>query len=617
MIMLIVIIACGFVLYSKSTHLPITENRQAFKKSGLWGYKNSEGEIVIPVQYDSAKSFQNGYAVVTKNSKLGTIGIDGKVLSPIMIDKIGDEISGTNVRVIFVGNKKSLLMPNGKLLFDPTNASFKNDDNRYRRPSRFKPLGVTAEDRIIVIGENAKILFDNDKSSGLLFDFKGRFSVSILDGGKKYAAIYSQNGELIFKSDEFDSIKVSNYKRDGDFLIVEKSGLSNLYNKTTDAVLLPWGKGEINAAQNGYARKEAIHRDGDKSDVLGDKSDVLYSFDGKVIASHYDINNIARNGLRRIQCSKDSQIGLMNDFGRKVIPCLADHINWDYEDKVVEIGGESYVFEDEVGRKFSDADEFILDLSKRTCLKGNKSGYDPDSPRHVSSEYVNTMLEMGCVTAEIYNTDYSGGSFSIKITNENSYYVRVEASVLSTVYEGRYGPDELYCKKHLSDQVIWMKPNDTEIAYFSGGCKQQIGWLRRYGFVGSNILKVERMDESEFNAAKSRPTSTASGQSSNSQTQCSRFASLTFRSDGLTENPVSLQVVSSKNVSINRDFNDSASLSALSGDCVGGEYRYSFVVNTGLRQESQKQYQGSVSIPNNAENCSVNVSDGYAGVNCY
>lgn len=97
---------------------------------------------------------------------------------------------------------------------------------------------------------------------------------------------------------------------------------------------------------------------------------------------------------------------------------------------------------------------------------------------------------------------------------------------------------------------------------------------------------------------------------------CSQFASLNFQTSGITANPSSLQVAGPNTVSVNISSNNSASLSTSGGYCLGGEYGFLFVVNTGFRQADQKSYQGTFSIPDSANRCDVYVDDGYANASC-
>ncbi|NCB62187.1 MAG: hypothetical protein EOM52_00985 [Clostridia bacterium] len=57
-----------------------TEGLALTTENGLWGYADTAGKIVIPIQYNSAQSFRLGLAKVEVNGKLGIIRPDGKYL---------------------------------------------------------------------------------------------------------------------------------------------------------------------------------------------------------------------------------------------------------------------------------------------------------------------------------------------------------------------------------------------------------------------------------------------------------------------------------------------------------------------------------------------------------
>ena len=57
-----------------------TEGLALADENGLWGYADTAGNIVIPIQYTSAQSFRLGLAKVELKGKLGVIRPDGKVL---------------------------------------------------------------------------------------------------------------------------------------------------------------------------------------------------------------------------------------------------------------------------------------------------------------------------------------------------------------------------------------------------------------------------------------------------------------------------------------------------------------------------------------------------------
>lgn len=591
----------GWVFYY-ATVSPLSENRRAFKSDGLWGYKDADGKIIIAAQYDSAATFSKGYAIVTKKSKFGTIDPDGKILSPIIIDKIDTELVDLSVRPVHVGDKKSFLMPDGELLFEPGFATFENDKNEYRRSRRFAPLGVTLGARNIVVGRDGKILFDNENSGDLAIDYDGHFVVSFVENENRYAAHYSDAGDLIFKSDKFDKLNLSNYNSDGGFYLVEKNDRTNLFNMNTGSVVLPWDEGSIHTGYNGFKSNEGILRENQNSDIL-------YSSAGKTLASYHDIARVSWDGLRRIQCSDKSKQGLISDNGKKSLPCVFDRVVWTYDEKLVELSNQSYVFEDATGKKFANADDFILDLKKGTCLKESKSGANPKLSSRVSSIYASTVGEMGCVSSILDSSDLSSGSFSIKFVNENAYPVKVEAGALSTVFEGRYSPDKVFCRRPLSKKVVWIEPNGSTRVYFSGGCKRTMGWLRRYSYAGADIKNVEKKSMSELNSAKSVTTTISGNTSSRPQTKCSKYTDINFDAGSfISDNAYSLNVQTPSGVYVN---SKGDSYVALSSDrCISGRFNYSYSVKTGVYQDRIKTFSGAFSLSGNQSRCTIFVDGG-------
>lgn len=59
-------------------------------QNGLWGFANPAGEIVIPIQYDSAMDFSLGTARVQEKGKMGLVRQDGLELLPTEYDTLKD-----------------------------------------------------------------------------------------------------------------------------------------------------------------------------------------------------------------------------------------------------------------------------------------------------------------------------------------------------------------------------------------------------------------------------------------------------------------------------------------------------------------------------------------------
>ena len=88
------------------------------QQSGLWGYSDSLGNIVIPAKYDFASIFEQNVARVKLNNKWGLINKQGEEVTPIKYDKISliDTLSAPSIFRVSVGKKTGMLDINGNEL---------------------------------------------------------------------------------------------------------------------------------------------------------------------------------------------------------------------------------------------------------------------------------------------------------------------------------------------------------------------------------------------------------------------------------------------------------------------------------------------------------------------
>ncbi len=61
---------------------------------GKWGYINKQGELVIPLQFDGADFFENGFAIVEKNTKKTFIDKTGKAITEFKYDFVNPFCEG-------------------------------------------------------------------------------------------------------------------------------------------------------------------------------------------------------------------------------------------------------------------------------------------------------------------------------------------------------------------------------------------------------------------------------------------------------------------------------------------------------------------------------------------
>ena len=89
-------------------YIPVQHN-------GLWGYSNSEGNIVIPAKYEFASIFEQNVARVKFNNKWGLINKQGEEITAIKYDKISliDTLCAPSIFRVSIGEKTGILDING------------------------------------------------------------------------------------------------------------------------------------------------------------------------------------------------------------------------------------------------------------------------------------------------------------------------------------------------------------------------------------------------------------------------------------------------------------------------------------------------------------------------
>lgn len=79
----------GFAL-SGPTVYGYREGLAKAEENGRWGFVNTAGQVVVPIQYQSVLDFSLGTALVQRGGKLGVIRQDGKELLPTEYDTLED-----------------------------------------------------------------------------------------------------------------------------------------------------------------------------------------------------------------------------------------------------------------------------------------------------------------------------------------------------------------------------------------------------------------------------------------------------------------------------------------------------------------------------------------------
>ena len=70
------------------------EGFASIKKDGKWGFINTLGKIVVPCIYDEVNNFKNGFAVVRLNQKCGFVNPSGKLVIPCDYEEASNFMDG-------------------------------------------------------------------------------------------------------------------------------------------------------------------------------------------------------------------------------------------------------------------------------------------------------------------------------------------------------------------------------------------------------------------------------------------------------------------------------------------------------------------------------------------
>ncbi len=178
-----------------------SEGLAAVRKNNQWGFIDNKGNLIIPIQYDTAGYFRmSDLCEVTKNGKSGFINKQGAEIIPIIYDDANQEMKDRNV----------IVKKNGKW------AVF---DNTGKQLSKFK----YDELKRAYISDFSKNIFDRDESTF----FENGAALGIING--KYEFIDAK-AQAAFPDNKFDSASVFDtfknavVKRNGKYGIIKTDG---------------------------------------------------------------------------------------------------------------------------------------------------------------------------------------------------------------------------------------------------------------------------------------------------------------------------------------------------------------------------------------------------------
>lgn len=170
------------------------------KTGGKWGYCNSKGKLVIPIQFDKAETFREGIAAIKLNRKWGFIDTNGKTIINPKYDEVKSFSEG--LCAVSINKKWGYINRKGQIIIKP----------EYGEASEFKN-GIA----IVFMGRMAKN--DSEETIGkyclinnrgeritepmfeMIWNFKEGFAkVEIKDTADKYSTkkgFINTKGEIV------------------------------------------------------------------------------------------------------------------------------------------------------------------------------------------------------------------------------------------------------------------------------------------------------------------------------------------------------------------------------------------------------------------------------------
>ncbi|MDP1803187.1 MAG: WG repeat-containing protein [Bacteroidota bacterium] len=182
----------------KKTNYSIEEEWELFEENGKSGFKDENGNIIIPAKFDNADYFINGRAIVTVKEKKGVIDAKGNYILEPTYDYIDDERAG--FFRLETRNRLGFANRNGKIVI----------------PLQYLDAGEVSEGLVWVEKEDALVGFvdmQGKKVIDFIFDYCGDFSEG-LASATKYAQeegqedVYgyiNKKGNFVIKMDLDDS----------------------------------------------------------------------------------------------------------------------------------------------------------------------------------------------------------------------------------------------------------------------------------------------------------------------------------------------------------------------------------------------------------------------------
>lgn len=263
-----------FTLLTLAIHAQDKDSLFVIRKGTLWGYCNSEGEVVIKPKYRNAEEFSEGLAAVRLNGTYGYINKEGDYVIKPAYDAASDFQNGLSQ--VYVDGKPLIIDKRGEVMFE----------HNYKY---INPMFDYAYAEVKTTSGKYGLIRCN--SGALLVDTILSARVEVFNYGSALA-IVKGIGHKPYPNDEEDTptYKIGIVDTTGQFIVP-----FGKYSYIRD-----WGEGYFSASEL-LPENTDHHSDSEKTVILDGDGKVVLS---KYLTGDFWISSNISNGMMQVTLSK-------------------------------------------------------------------------------------------------------------------------------------------------------------------------------------------------------------------------------------------------------------------------------------------------------------------------
>ena len=315
----------------------------------LYGLIDTRGEVVLPIEYEEIKKWDNDYYVVRKNGLYG-------LLSPtllVVIEPSKNYLKKLDEKYILVKcpgyySNYGLIDYYGNEIIPADGGHYSFSEIEVLENGFLKVIYHRAEykvrnqSRIGILDSKGKELYNNDECEDITYFGDGlllvnQFLYTTYGGaGHNTFNLVNLQGKKLFHTyyDSIDTLKNGNF-------LISKNNCYGIAKNTGEILVQPKYKSKINF-ENGFS--EIKIKDGDLTHKINEDGQVIVSDENKnevIIPKDYYWGTDFINGISIVRSIKNDKLGVINKEGDVLITPEYDAINL-LSDNTLQVGKYDY-----------------------------------------------------------------------------------------------------------------------------------------------------------------------------------------------------------------------------------------------------------------------------------